>query len=78
MCWNSTEELYKMYRRVKKNARKAVSKAMREKAEEVLAKLNNFPYGMFRQAKVLKFGCAEVEGGSDGRLYFGEKERGLY
>ena len=36
MCWNSTEENRRRYKSMKNKAKKAVSKAMREKAEEAL------------------------------------------
>ena len=36
MCWNSTEENKRRYKSMKNKAKKAVSKAMREKAEEAL------------------------------------------
>ena len=59
---------------------KAVSQAMREKAEEALTELQNCPKGMFRLVKGLKTDSIEVEGGrcmrgSDGKLCFSEKER---
>ena len=58
---------------------KAVSKTMREKAEEALTESNNCPNGMFRLAKGLKTDSKEVDGGrcmrgSDGKLCFSEKE----
>ena len=61
--------------------KKAVSKAMRKKAEEALTELQNGPYGMFRLVKRLKTDSKEVEGGrcmrgSDGKLCFSEKEIG--
>ena len=39
---------------MKNKAKKAVSKAMREKAEEALSEYKNFPYGMIRLVKGLK------------------------
>ena len=36
MCWNSTEENNRRYKSMKNKAKKAVSKAMRRKAEEAL------------------------------------------
>ena len=44
-------------------ANKAVSKAMREKAEEAIAELQNCPNGIFRLVKGLKTDSKEVEGG---------------
>ena len=66
---------------MKNKARKAVSKAMREKVENELTELRSCPYWMFRLVKGLKTVSNEVEGGrcmggSDGKLYLGEKERG--
>ena len=65
---------------MKNKASKAVSKAMREKAEEALTAIHNCPNGMFRLVKGLKTDSKEVEGGrcmrgSDGKLCFKEKER---
>ena len=62
-------------------ANKAVSKAMRGKAEEAIAELQNCPNGIFRLVKGLKTDSKEVEGGrcvrgSDEKLCFSEKERG--
>ena len=39
MCQNSTEENKKRYKSMKSKVNKAVSKAMREKAEEVITEL---------------------------------------
>ena len=62
---------------MKNRANKAVSKAMREKAEEALTELKNCPNGMLRLVKGLKTDGKEVEGGrgSDGKPSFSEKER---
>ena len=43
--------------------KKAVSKAMREKAEEVHTDLQNCPNGMLRLVKGLKIDSKEVKGG---------------
>ena len=51
MCQNSTEENKSRYKSMKSKAKKAVSKAMREKAEEVLTELQKCPYGMLRLVK---------------------------
>ena len=40
MCWNSTQESKRRYKRMKNKTRKAVSKAMREKTEEALNEKN--------------------------------------
>ena len=66
------------YKSIKNKARKAVSKATREKA---LAGLKNYPHGMFRLVRGLNTDSIAVEGGrcmrgSDGKLCFSEKERG--
>ena len=76
MCQNRTEENKRRYKSMKNKAKKAVSKAMREKAEEVLTELQNCPYRMFRLVKGLKTDSKEVEGESDGKLCFSEKEGG--
>ena len=49
-------------------SRKAVLKAMREKAEEVFTELKNCPIWMFRLVKELKTDGKEVDRGSDGKL----------
>ena len=51
MCLNSTEENKSRYESMKNKAKKAVSKALREKAEEVLTELQHCPNGMFRLVK---------------------------
>ena len=76
MCQNSTEENKRRYESLTNKARKAVSKAMRGNAEEALTELQNCQYGMFRLVKGLKTDSKQVEGGSDGKLCFSEKERG--
>ena len=48
MCQNSTEENKRRFESMKSKAKKAVSKAMREKAEEVVSDLKNCPIGIFR------------------------------
>ena len=79
MCQNSTEENKRRYKSMK--AKKAVSKAMREEAEEAFSELENYPNGMLRPVKGLKTDSEEVEGGrcmrgSDGKLCFSVKEKG--
>ena len=54
MCQNSTEENKRWYGSMKNKAKKAVSKAMREKAEEALTELQNCQYGMLRLVEGLK------------------------
>ena len=83
MCWNSTGVNKRRYESMKNKAKKAVSKAMREKAEEALTGLQNCPNRMFRLLKRLKTDSNEVEGGrcmrgSDEKLCFREKERGIF
>ena len=48
MCWNNTEENKRRYEIIKNKVEKAVSKALREKAEEAITELQNYPNGMFR------------------------------
>ena len=48
MYLNSTEENKRGYESMKNKAKKAVSKAMREKAEEALTELQYWLYGVFR------------------------------
>ena len=47
---------------MKKEAKKAVSKEMREKAENAFTELQYFPNRMFRLVKVLKVDSKEAEG----------------
>ena len=80
MCRNNSEENKRTYKSVKNRARKAVSKAVREKAEEVLSELQNCPNWMFGLVKGLKIDSKEVDGGrcmrgSNEKLCFSEKER---
>ena len=46
---------------MKNKAKKAVSKVMREKAEESLTEFQNCSNGMSRVAEGLKIDCKEVE-----------------
>ena len=48
---------------MKNEPRKAVSKAIREKAKEVLTELKNCPIRMFRLVRELKTDSKDVEGG---------------
>ena len=80
MYQNSTEENKRRYESMKNKENKAVSIAMREKAEEALTGLQNCPNWMFRLVKGLKTDSKAVEGGrcmkgGDGKLCFNEKER---
>ena len=77
MCQDNTEE----NKSIKNETSKAVSKAMREKAEEAFTELKQCPNWMLRLVKGLKTDSKEFEGGrcmrgSDGKLSFSEKERG--
>ena len=76
MCQNIYEENKRRFKSMKNKAYKAVSTAMREKAEEALTELKHGPNAMFRLVKRLNFD-EEVEGGSDGKLCFSEKECGI-
>ena len=58
-----------------------MSRTTREKAEEALTELLNYPNGEIRQVKGLKIDSKEVEGGRcmrgiEEKLCFSEKERG--
>ena len=72
----TVQENTRRHKSLKNKTEKAVSKAMRENAEEALTELQNCQYGMFRLVKGLKTDSKQVEGGSDGNLCFSEKERG--
>ena len=51
MCQNSTEENKRRHKSMKNNTKKAVSKAMREKAEGALTELQNCLNWMIRLVK---------------------------
>ena len=81
ICFNSTAGNMIRYKSMKNKTRKAVSIAMREKAEEVLTELKNCQNWMLGLVKGLKTDSKEVEGrrcmrGSDEKLCFSEIERG--
>ena len=63
MCRNSTKENKWRYKGMKNKAMKAVSKAIRVKAEEALSELRNGPNGFFILAKPFKTDSKEVERG---------------
>ena len=70
-----------MYKSTESMAKKAVSKAMKEKAEDAFTELIDCQYGMSRLVKGLKTYSKEVDKGrckigSNGKLSFSEKERG--
>ena len=80
MCQNSTDGNKRRCKSMKNKASKAVSKAMREMAEEAITELHHCQYGMFRQVKGLKTDSKQVQGGrcvrgSDGKQCFSENER---
>ena len=79
-CQSRTEENKRRGKSIKNKAKKAVSKAMREKAEEALTELQNCSNGMLRPVKGRKHDSKEVAGGgrmrgSDGMPCFSEKVR---
>ena len=61
MCQNNTEKNKRRHKSMKNKAKTAVSKAMREKAEEALAELQHCQFGMIRLVKGLKSDSKEVE-----------------
>ena len=63
MCPNNSEDNKRKYRSMKNKAKKAVSKAIREKADEAFAELKMCPNWMFRMVKGLKTDSMEVVGG---------------
>ena len=70
-----------MLGKIQDRAKKAVSKAMREKVVEVLTELKNCHNWMFRLINGLMIDSKQDDrelyvSESDGKLYFGEKERG--
>ena len=60
MMYRSSHEENKRYKSIKNKAKKVVSNAMREKAEEAFTELQNCPHGMLRLVK-LKTDSNEVE-----------------
>ena len=72
MFQKNTEENKRRYKSMKNKVKKAVSKTMREKAEDALTVLQNYQNGMHRLVKGLNTDSKEVEGGrcmrgSDGK-----------
>ena len=63
MCQNSTDGNKRRYESMKNKANKAVSKAMREKAEEALNDFQNCPNWIFRPVKGQKTDSKDVKGG---------------
>ena len=61
MCQNNTEENMRRCKSMKNKAKKAVSKAMREKAEEALTEIKHCSNRMFRVIKGLKTDSKEVD-----------------
>ena len=66
---------------MKNLAKKVVTKAMKEAAEQELRELNEHPNKVFKLVKSMKKDRKDVEGGrcmrgSDGRLNFCEKDGG--
>ena len=66
---------------MKIQAKKVVSKVMKEAAKRELRELNKHPNKVFKLVKSMKKDGKDVEGGrcmrgSDGRLNFSEKDRG--
>ena len=51
ICQDNTEENKRRYKGMKNKTNKAVSEAMREKAEKTLTELCNCPNGMFKLVK---------------------------
>ena len=62
MCRHGTQENKNIYKKLNDEARKAVSKSMREKVEVVLTELKYCPNGMLRILKGLMVDSKEVEG----------------
>ena len=62
---NNTDKCTNRLKSMKNTEEKAVSKAMREKAEEMLTELKNCKNGMIRLVRESKIDSNGVEGGSD-------------
>ena len=76
MHQNRTDENKRRYKGMKTKAKKAVSKATREKAKEAFSELQNCLYWIFWLAKGLKTDSEEVGERCmrNGKLCFNEKE----
>ena len=61
MCKSSTDENMKRYGSIENKTKKAVSKAMREKAENALTYLKNCSNRMFRLVKGLQVDSRDVK-----------------
>ena len=81
MCKSGTEANKARYKNMKNRAKKVVTKAMKEAAEQELRELSEHPNKVFKLVKSMKKDGKDVEGGrcmrgSDGRLNFCEKDGG--
>ena len=81
MCKSRTEANRARYKNMKNRAKKMVTKAMEETAEQELRELSEHPNKVFKLVKSIKKDGKDVEGGScmrgsNGRLNFSEKGRG--
>ena len=80
MCKSLTEANKAMYKNMKNQANKVVTKAMKEAAERELIELSEHSNKVFKLVKSMKKDGKDVEGGrcmrgSDWRLNFSEKDR---
>ena len=81
MCQSGTERNKARYKKIKNGAKKVVMKAVKEVAERELRELSEHPNKVLKLVKSMKKDGKDVQGegcmrGSDGRLSFGEKDRG--
>ena len=80
MSKNGTEENKAKYKRLKKQAKKVVARAMKEEAEKGLGELKDNLDKVYKIVKALKKDGRDVAGGrcmrgSDGKLNFSERHR---
>ena len=79
MCRNISEKNRNRYIGKESKVKKAIFKALGEKAEDRFTELTNYPNGMLTLVRGLNIESKGVEGGScvgecDGKLYFAKKE----
>lgn len=78
---NGTEESKVKYKRLKKQAKKVVAKAMKKETEKGMSELKENPNSVYKIVKAMKKDGRDVAGGrcmrgSDGKLNFSERDRG--
>ena len=77
---NPTKETKDEYRRLKKAAKKAVARAIKDEAVKKIKELGRNPNNVLRLVRKMKIDCTDVDGQrcmreNDGTLYLNEKDK---